>query len=180
LLITGSVNGIHQIEHVLQDASYIAQVAVAALRGEDASQIAAPNFKESSMNFPWPIFEHPKGKEFVDFDEDLQIRDIVNATKSGYRDVQLVKRFSTVGMGPSQGRHSALPTAVWWQNLPSAVSAKRCDHCPSSVYCRETGSYCRARLRSISPNPNACSPPCCGRKNDACGQLATSCILWQS
>src|SRR5690606_6429100 len=28
-----------------------------------------------------------------------------------YRDVQLVKRFSTVGMGPSQGRHSALPTA---------------------------------------------------------------------
>lgn len=111
LLITGSVNGIHQIEHVLQDASYIAQVAVAALRGEDASQIAAPNFKESSMNFPWPIFEHPKGKEFVDFDEDLQIRDIVNATKIGYRDVQLVKRFSTVGMGPSQGRHSALPTA---------------------------------------------------------------------
>jgi sarcosine oxidase subunit alpha len=29
----------------------------------------------------------------------------------GYRDVQLVKRYSTVGMGPSQGRHSALPTA---------------------------------------------------------------------
>ncbi|MBY8968714.1 hypothetical protein KHP57_23795, partial [Algiphilus sp. NNCM1] len=27
------------------------------------------------------------------------------------RDVQLVKRYSTVGMGPSQGRHSALPTA---------------------------------------------------------------------
>ncbi|HEY9237427.1 MAG TPA: glycine cleavage T C-terminal barrel domain-containing protein, partial [Burkholderiaceae bacterium] len=48
---------------------------------------------------------------FVDFDEDLQVRDIVNATRHGYRDVQLVKRFSTVGMGPSQGRHSALPTA---------------------------------------------------------------------
>nr|WP_289137335.1 hypothetical protein [uncultured Halomonas sp.] len=63
------------------------------------------------MNFPWPIFAHPKGKEFVDFDEDLQIRDIINATRHGYRDVQLVKRFSTVGMGPSQGRHSALPTA---------------------------------------------------------------------
>ncbi|WP_293646053.1 glycine cleavage T C-terminal barrel domain-containing protein, partial [Sphingopyxis sp. RIFCSPHIGHO2_12_FULL_65_19] len=57
------------------------------------------------------IFPHPKGKDFVDFDEDLQVRDIVNATRIGYRDVQLVKRFSTVGMGPSQGRHSALPTA---------------------------------------------------------------------
>jgi len=39
------------------------------------------------------------------------VRDIINATKIGYRDVQLVKRYSTVGMGPSQGRHSALPTA---------------------------------------------------------------------
>ncbi|TNF09833.1 MAG: aminomethyltransferase, partial [Pseudomonadales bacterium] len=66
---------------------------------------------EARVNFPWPIFPHPKGKEFVDFDEDLQVRDIVNATRHGYRDVQLVKRFSTVGMGPSQGRHSALPTA---------------------------------------------------------------------
>ena len=62
-------------------------------------------------NFEWPIFKHPKGKDFVDFDEDLQAKDIVNATRLGYRDIQLVKRFSTVGMGPSQGRHSALPTA---------------------------------------------------------------------
>ena len=35
----------------------------------------------------------------------------MNATRLGYRDVQLVKRYSTVGMGPSQGRHAALPTA---------------------------------------------------------------------
>ncbi|MDR2261244.1 MAG: hypothetical protein LBE06_10050, partial [Azoarcus sp.] len=29
----------------------------------------------------------------------------------GYRDIQLIKRFSTVGMGPLQGRQSALPAA---------------------------------------------------------------------
>lgn len=62
-------------------------------------------------NFPWPIFPHPDGKEFVDFDEDLHIADILNATRAGYTDVQLVKRYSTCGMGPSQGRHSALVTA---------------------------------------------------------------------
>ncbi len=61
--------------------------------------------------YPWPIFPHPKGKEFVDLDEDLQIGDIINATREGYEHIQLVKRFSTVGMGPSQGRHSALTTA---------------------------------------------------------------------
>ena len=54
---------------------------------------------------------HPKGKDFVDFDEDLQVADIINAVAEGYAELELVKRFSTVGMGPSQGRHSALNTA---------------------------------------------------------------------
>ena len=57
------------------------------------------------------MFAHPKGKEFVDFDEDLQLNDIVNATRDGYEHIQLVKRYSTCGMGPSQGRHSALAAA---------------------------------------------------------------------
>ena len=107
--IAGSVNGRHALGNVLADATRGAADALAALGLEAPVQ---PVFSaESKVNFPWPIFPHPKGKDFVDFDEDLQVRDIVNATRSGYRDVQLVKRFSTVGMGPSQGRHSALPTA---------------------------------------------------------------------
>ena len=107
--IAGSVNGRHALGNVLADATRGAAEAVAALGLQAPVQ---PLFNaEAKVNFPWPIFPHPKGKDFVDFDEDLQVRDIVNATRSGYRDVQLVKRFSTVGMGPSQGRHSALPTA---------------------------------------------------------------------
>ncbi|GAA5002279.1 2Fe-2S iron-sulfur cluster-binding protein [Acinetobacter puyangensis] len=109
LFIAGSVNGIQNIEHVLADGQQVAQLALSEL-----GLVATPvlqTFNEASVNFPWPIFPHPKGKEFVDYDEDLQIADIVNATRTGYRDVQLVKRYSTVGMGPSQGRHSALPTA---------------------------------------------------------------------
>jgi len=109
LAIAGSVNGRHRLENVLADATRCAADAVAAL-GLPAPALATFS-PEAKVNFPWPIFPHPKGKDFVDFDEDLQVRDIVNATRSGYRDVQLVKRFSTVGMGPSQGRHSALPTA---------------------------------------------------------------------
>ncbi len=103
------MNGRHALGNVLADATRGAADALAALGLEAPAQ---PVFSaEAKVNFPWPIFPHPKGKDFVDFDEDLQVRDIVNATRSGYRDVQLVKRFSTVGMGPSQGRHSALPTA---------------------------------------------------------------------
>lgn len=65
----------------------------------------------AASNHPWPMFPHPYGREFVDLDEDLQVRDIVDSTRLGYEHVQLVKRYSTCGMGPSQGRHSALPTA---------------------------------------------------------------------
>ena len=107
--IAGSVNGRHALTNVLADATREAADAVAALGLQAPPQSVFS--AEAKVNFPWPIFAHPKGKDFVDFDEDLQVRDIVNATRSGYRDVQLVKRFSTVGMGPSQGRHSALPTA---------------------------------------------------------------------
>ncbi|UTW08906.1 2Fe-2S iron-sulfur cluster-binding protein [Pseudomonas benzenivorans] len=110
LAVAGSVNGRHSLDNVLLDGALAAARAVKAL-GLDAGIGEQAFGEEARVNFDWPIFPHPKGKDFVDFDEDLQVRDIVNATRIGYRDVQLVKRFSTVGMGPSQGRHSALPTA---------------------------------------------------------------------
>ena len=107
--LAGSVNSIFTLEAVVQDGE---RAATDALIGLGHALAAAPAVKcHAAPNFPWPMFAHPQGKEFVDFDEDLQLRDIVNATRLGYRDIQLVKRFSTVGMGPSQGRHSALPTA---------------------------------------------------------------------
>lgn len=109
LHIAGSVNGIHDLDKVIADGEQAAARALLNL-GLETSPVT-PISCHRRMNFDWPIFKHPKGKDFVDFDEDLQAKDIINATRIGYRDVQLVKRFSTVGMGPSQGRHSALPTA---------------------------------------------------------------------
>jgi len=58
----------------------------------------------------WPVFETKGRKAFVDLDEDLQPEDLRETVRLGYADMQLLKRFSTVGMGPSQGRHSALST----------------------------------------------------------------------
>jgi sarcosine oxidase subunit alpha len=109
LHIAGSVNGIHTLSEVMLDGENAAITALNNLGLSD--EIITQVNCTSQPNHPWPIFSHPKGKDFVDFDEDLQAKDIINATRLGYRDVQLVKRFSTVGMGPSQGRHSALPTA---------------------------------------------------------------------
>ncbi len=110
LHIAGSVNGVHDLNAVLADGERAAINALQNLQLDNGGAVPVVNCQRR-VNFDWPIFSHPKGKDFVDYDEDLQAKDIVNATRLGYRDVQLVKRFSTVGMGPSQGRHSALPTA---------------------------------------------------------------------
>lgn len=103
------MNGFWNIEDVIEDGVRAAKEALwekGASGGREARGL-----DNERINFPWPIFAHPRGKEFVDFDEDLQIADIVNATRDGYEHIQLVKRYSTAGMGPSQGRHSALTVA---------------------------------------------------------------------
>jgi sarcosine oxidase subunit alpha len=64
-----------------------------------------------------------KGKAFVDFDEDLQPRDLDDAIDEGFDDIQLLKRYTTAGMGPAQGKltniHAARHLA---QRLNCAVS----------------------------------------------------------
>jgi sarcosine oxidase subunit alpha len=111
--LAGSVNSIFSLSSVEADGRNAARQALKQLNLDAVSDVTADEdiACDEQVNHPWPFIKHPKGREFVDFDEDLQIKDIVNATRMGYRDIQLVKRFSTVGMGPSQGRHSALPTA---------------------------------------------------------------------
>lgn len=60
----------------------------------------------SQPSHPYPIFAHRKHKNFIDFDEDLQLKDLFNAAQEGFDNIELIKRYSTIGMGPSQGKHS--------------------------------------------------------------------------
>ena len=52
----------------------------------------------------YPIVAHKKKKCFVDLDEDVHLADFVNAHQEGYDNIELLKRYTTVGMGPSQGK----------------------------------------------------------------------------
>jgi len=110
--LAGSVNCVYDLDAVLADGRRAGWLAADALGLKWEKEPPAPEETGAAgRNFAWPIFPHPNGKDFVDYDEDLQVADIINATRDGYEDVQLVKRYSTVGMGPSQGRNSALATA---------------------------------------------------------------------
>ncbi|HXV24429.1 MAG TPA: 2Fe-2S iron-sulfur cluster-binding protein [Alphaproteobacteria bacterium] len=109
----GSVNGVYDLEAVLADgrrAGWKAAGEAGLFCGPEPSA-PEPFAGADGLNHPWPIFPHPRGRDFVDFDEDLQVKDLLAAMAEGFDHIELLKRYSTVGMGPSQGRHSALPTA---------------------------------------------------------------------
>ncbi|MFQ5783481.1 MAG: 2Fe-2S iron-sulfur cluster-binding protein [Alphaproteobacteria bacterium] len=111
LFAAGSVNGVHDLDAAIADGRRAGWEAAkdtgfAVGRRPVAKTVPAG----SGPNYPWPIFPHADGKDFVDFDEDLQVKDILNGIAEGYDNIELLKRFSTVGMGPSQGRLSSLPS----------------------------------------------------------------------
>ena len=111
LRLAGSVDGIFDLKAVLAAGRRAGWQAARDLGFDSETEPMPPEAGRPDVNHAWPIFPHKDGMEFVDFDEDLQVADILNAVAEGYGELELVKRFSTVGMGVSQGRHSALATA---------------------------------------------------------------------
>ncbi len=111
LFVAGSLNATFDADVVLADGRRAGWAAAADCGLATATEPDVPVDQSArDQSARWPIFAHPGHKEFVDFDEDLQIGDILNAAADGYQDIQLLKRYSTVGMGPSQGRHSSVPS----------------------------------------------------------------------
>ena len=80
-----------------------ANAAAAALEELPAPSPAAPS----------PAYQRTatsKGKAFLDLDEDVTTKDMKYAIEEGYDSIELSKRYTTVTMGPSQGRISQLPS----------------------------------------------------------------------
>jgi sarcosine oxidase subunit alpha len=101
----GRMNGVYDLESRLADGRRAGSQA-AAHAGFGEAIDAAVAHGTRCPSHPFPIIDHPDAKNFVDFDEDLQVKDLENAAQEGFDSSELLKRYSTVGMGPSQGKHS--------------------------------------------------------------------------
>ncbi len=101
----GRVNGIYELSARLLDGKRAGAEAAQYLGLASAPAIQVPA-ETRKPTHPYAIVPHPSGKNFVDFDEDLQLKDFHNAAQEGFDNIELLKRYSTVGMGPSQGKHS--------------------------------------------------------------------------
>lgn len=120
IFAAGKVNGVYTLDQRLNDGARAAAEALNYL-GKKAKNITVEAHQSASPSHPYPIVPHPKGKNFVDFDEDIAVKDFINAAQEGFDNIELMKRFTTVGMGPSQGKHSnmnAIRILAKIRNLP--------------------------------------------------------------
>ena len=101
----GRVNGVFDLAAQRADGARAGRDA-AAHAGFGAPAADAIARSSIAHSHPYPVFTGVKAKAFVDLDEDIDYKDIVHAHQEGYDNIELMKRYTTVGMGASQGKLS--------------------------------------------------------------------------
>ncbi len=86
-------------------------------RATGAAAAARAGFGRAAAPAPLPLLPHPalfRGVThgIVDFSEDVSSKDIIAAAAEGYDSSELVKRFTTATMGPSQGKLETVNTVA--------------------------------------------------------------------
>ena len=106
VLATGGLVGDGSPDELAEHGSAVGALAARRARGESTGEVpvlpAAPH----------PAMFRSSTHGFVDFSEDVSSKDIVAAAKEGYDSSELVKRFTTATMGPSQGKLETINTVA--------------------------------------------------------------------
>jgi sarcosine oxidase subunit alpha len=119
VLAAGSVAG-HEDAEAAELSGLVAGAEAALALGcgaaADSARLEQERSRLADLPAPPPVAAAPAiardrkagGKAFVDLDEDITVKDIAYAAAEGYDSIELSKRYTTVTMGPSQGRFSQL------------------------------------------------------------------------
>jgi sarcosine oxidase subunit alpha len=103
IFAAGRVTGVEDLRTSLSHA---------ALAGQMAAQAASGGAPDGGLRSPAPspapgpstLLGTPSGKSFVCLCEDVTARDLRHAVAEGFDQIETVKRYTTVSMGPCQGK----------------------------------------------------------------------------
>ena len=107
--LAGRVSGTHGVEAQLEEGR-LAGVAAAAFCGwgsaPEAAEIAALEERKiaEKRRTSERVSAPGKKKQFLCYCEDVTDRDLETAVAEGYDSMELLKRYSTISMGPCQGK----------------------------------------------------------------------------
>jgi len=108
----GSANGIFTLEETLK-TSFAAGHELSKKITNNDNKISVPQVAEKKSTQHdkfWcvPLPKEKKHKRFLDFQNDVAVTDIELALREGYRSIEHVKRYTTLGMATDQGKTSNL------------------------------------------------------------------------
>ena len=108
----GSANGLFTLEETIKDA-FDKGFNVSNKITEKNNKISIPTVveKKSTEHDKFWCVPLPKGKSykrFLDFQNDVAVTDIELALREGFRSIEHVKRYTTLGMATDQGKTSNL------------------------------------------------------------------------
>ena len=108
----GSANGIFTLEETLKTSFEIGHKLSKKITTND-NKVPVPKVveKKSSKHDKFWCVPLPKGKkykQFLDYQNDVAVTDIELALREGYRSIEHVKRYTTLGMATDQGKTSNL------------------------------------------------------------------------
>ncbi|MCP5086255.1 MAG: sarcosine oxidase subunit alpha family protein [Rhodobacteraceae bacterium] len=104
MIVAGSANGTYGLAGCLAEGRDAANTTVKDL-GFTASRTQAPKAEDEASSVT-PIWHVPAGKSrcWIDLQNDVSSKDVKLASSEGYRSVELLKRYTTLGMATDQGK----------------------------------------------------------------------------
>jgi sarcosine oxidase subunit alpha len=106
----GAANGVFDLGAALADGHDAGRAAAVRAGASGRTAISVPRARPVASRPLWPLWRVPPlrngAKCFVDLQNDVTTADIALAAREGYRSVEHLKRYTTLGMGTDQGKIS--------------------------------------------------------------------------
>ena len=121
----GSANGVFTLEETLKTSFETGYELSKKITNND-NKISVPQVseKKSTQHDKFWCVPLPKGKKykrFLDFQNDVAVTDIELALREGYRSIEHVKRYTTLGMATDQGKTSNLNGLQLVSNIENKI-----------------------------------------------------------
>ena len=121
----GSANGVFTLEETLKTSFEVGHELSKKITNND-NKVSVPQVteKKSTQHDKFWCVPLPKGKKykrFLDFQNDVAVTDIELALREGYRSIEHVKRYTTLGMATDQGKTSNLNGLQLVSNIENKI-----------------------------------------------------------
>jgi len=121
----GSANGIFSLEKTLKTSFEVGHEISKKITNKDnkvlVPQVSEKKFTQHDKFWCVPLPKGKSYKRFLDFQNDVAVTDVELALREGYRSIEHVKRYTTLGMATDQGKTSNLNGLQLVSNIENKI-----------------------------------------------------------